>query len=325
LTADCFAGVFAGSAPSLRELILMPSLWKFGGLTPLALARQVFTKFDEDEILTRSSSLAYYFMLALFPMLLFLVSLLGMIAAPRAEFREAVVSTLGRLAPGDAAGLIRHVLDQTVRSSGGLKLGFGILGALWAASGGMAALVVALNVINRVQETRSFLRLRLTVVGLTLALAILVLIAVALVLYGGEIGRLAASDWVLGRAFLIAWKIAEWAVSLGCMFLSFSLIYYFAPSIEERHWFWVTPGALLGVCIWLVASVGFRIYLHFFNSYSATYGFVGGVIILMLWLYLTGMAILTGAEINSVIELSDKHAAEFARKRRQIEQKLGAA
>jgi membrane protein len=303
----------------------MPSLWKFGGLTPITLVRHVFTRFDEDEVLTRSASLAYYFMLALFPMLLFLVSLLGMIAGPRAAFREAVVGTLGRLAPGEAAGLIRHVLDQTVRSSGTLKLSFGLLGALWAASGGTGALVVALNVINRIKERRSFLKLRLTLVGLTLALAILILVAVGLVMYGSELGRLVASGGLPGRAFLILWKIGEWAVSLGCMFLSFSLIYYFAPDLEERRWFWVTPGALLGVCIWLAISAGFRIYLRFFDSYSATYGFIGGVIILMLWLYLTGMAILIGGEINAVIELADKHAEEFRRKKLQLEAEMSAA
>lgn len=282
-------------------------------------------KFDEDEVLTRSSSLSYYFLLSLFPMLLFVVSVIGMIAGPHSDFREAVVSTLGNLAPGSATGLIRNVLHQTVRSSGGLKVGAGILGALWAASGGMSALIVSLNVINHVEETRSWLRQRGTTVGLTIALAILVLIPVGLIFYGGKIEELVAANWGLGEVFRICWKIVEWAVALGCMFLSFSVVYFFGPNLDERKWYWETPGAVLGVLVWLATSLGFRIYLHFFNSYSATYGFIGAVIILMLWLYLTGMAILIGAEVNSVIEFTDRHAAEIANKREQIEKRLQAA
>jgi membrane protein len=303
----------------------MPSLWKFAGLTPLQLTRQAITNSGNDEISTRASSLSYYFLLSLFPMLLFLVSLLGVIAGPRAELRDAVVSMLGRFAPGSATSLIRDVLNQTVKASGGIKLAAGILGALWAGSGGMGAVVESLNVINRVEETRSWIKLRLTAVGLTVGLASLVIVAAVLILYGGKIGDLIASNWGLGEVFRVAWKTLESIISLAAMFFSFSVVYYFGPNLKERKWYWQTPGAAVGVFLWLLASVAFRIYLHFFDSYSATYGFIGAVIILMLWLYLTGFAILIGAEVNATIEFTGKHAAEFAAEKRKIEQQLKAA
>jgi membrane protein len=125
----------------------MPSLWKFGGLTPLKLTKLVIKKIGSDEVSTRSASLSYYFLLALFPMLLFLVSLVAVIAGPGSPLRDTIVSSLGRLAPGSASTLVHKVVDQTFKSSGGIKLAAGILGALWAASGGMSAVVTSLNVI----------------------------------------------------------------------------------------------------------------------------------------------------------------------------------
>ncbi len=303
----------------------MPSLWKLGGLTPLRLTQFAFKKMGQDELSTRSASLSYYFLLALFPMILFLLSLVGVFAGPGSQLRDSIVLGLGRLAPGSASDLIRTVVSQTFKSSSGLKLAAGILGALWAASGGMGAVVVSLNVIYRLTETRPWWKQKLTVVGLTLSLAGLIIIALILVLYGGKIGQVIAMHVGLGHAFEIAWKILQWPVTFAAMFLSFSVVYYFAPNLEERKWFWVTPGAVVGVVLWLVSSLGFRVYLHFFNSYSATYGSLGAVIILMLWLYMTGLAILIGGELNWVIESEDKKTAEFEHKKRQIQYQMKAA
>jgi membrane protein len=303
----------------------MPSLWKFGGLTPLKLAKLAIAKLGEDELSTRSASLSYYFLLALFPMFLFLVSLIGVFAGPGSQIRESIVSGLGQLAPGSASELVQSVVKQTFKASSGLKLAAGILGALWAASGGMSAIMVSLNVVYQVKETRPWWKQRLTIIGLTLALAGLIILALVLVLYGGKIGEAIAEHVGLGHAFQIAWKVLEWPVSFAAMFLAFSVIYYWAPDLEERKWYWVTPGAALGVILWLVASLGFRVYLHFFNSYSATYGSLGAVIILMLWLFITGFAILVGGELNQVIENEDKRTAYFEGKKRRLEQQLQVA
>lgn len=303
----------------------IPSLWKFGGLTPLKLTQVVLKKIGEDELSTRSAALSYYLLGALFPMLLFLVSLVGVVAGPGSQLRETIVSGIGRLAPGSASSLVHSVIDQTFKSSSGIKLAAGILGALWAASGGISAVVTSLNVVYRTPETRPWWKQKLTVIGLTLALAGLIIVALVLVLYGGKIGESIASHIGLGKIFAITWKVLQWPVSFGAMFLSFSLVYYYAPNLEERRWYWVTPGAVIGVGIWLLASLGFRVYLHFFNSYSATYGSLGAAVILMLWLFITGFAVLIGGEVNWVIENEDKKSAEFAAKKREIQARMIAA
>ncbi|WP_109489507.1 YihY/virulence factor BrkB family protein [Occallatibacter savannae] len=303
----------------------MASLWKLGGLTPLKLAQLGMKKIDEDELSNRSAALSYYFILALFPMFLFLVSLIGLLAGHATEMRDNIVATLGHLAPGSASGLVQQVVSQTVKSSGGVKLAAGLLGALWAASGGMGAVITSLNVIYKTKETRPWWKQKLTVVGLTLGLALLILVASALVLYGGKIGELIATRVGVGKMFEVVWRIVEWPLTFFVMFLSYSLIYYFGPDLEERKWYWVTPGSAIGVVLWLVASLGFRIYLHFFNSYSATYGSLGAVIILMLWLYITGFAILVGGEMNWVIENEDKTETAFEDERRRVESQYKAA
>ena len=304
----------------MQERLNNPSLWKFGGLTPLQLVRLAVKKIGEDELSTRSAALSYYFLGALFPMLLFLLSLLGLFAGAGTQFRDTIMSGLARVVPGSASQLIEHVLRQVIKSSSGIKLAAGIVGALWAASGGVGAVVISLNKIYRTAETRSWWKQKLTVVGLTLALALLIIVALVLVLYGGKIGGFLANQVGLGSAFSLVWKILQWPVAFGAMFLSYSILYYFGPDLVERRWYWVTPGAVAGVALWLVASLGFRVYLHFFNTYSATYGSVGAVIILMLWLYITGFAILVGGEVNWVIEDQDKKVMEFEAQRRAVQQ-----
>lgn len=296
----------------------MPSLWKFGGLTPLALIRLGVQKMGEDELSTRAASLSYYFVLALFPMFLFLVSLIGVIAGSGSQMHERIMASLGRLAPSAASDLIHRVVNQTMLHSSGVKLAAGIVGALWAASGGMGAVVTSLNVIYRTKEGRPWWKQKLTVVGLTLALALLILIASVLVLYGGNIGQLLAKHVGVGNVFGVVWRILQWPVTFAAMLLSYSIIYYFGPDLEERKWYWVTPGAVAGVMLWLIASLSFRVYLQFFNSYSAIYGSLGAVIILMLWLYITGFAILIGGEVNWVIENEDKKEAALEQKKQVI-------
>ncbi len=303
----------------------MPSLWKFGGLSPLQLGKLVIKKIGDDELSTRSAALSYYFLGALFPMLLFLVSMVGVIAGPGSPLRDSIITALGRLAPGSASSLVQNVINQTFKASSGLKLAAGVLGALWAASGGMSAVVTSLNVVYRTKETRPWWKQKAIVIGLTLALSGLIVVAIVLVLYGGKIGQLVAGHVGLGHAFSLAWKILQWPVTFGAMFLAYSIIYYFAPDLEERRWYWITPGAVGGVALWLLASVGFRIYLHFFNNYSATYGSLGAAVILMLWLYITGFAILFGGEVNWTIESAAKKALEFDRKKRILEHQTRAA
>ena len=302
-----------------------PSLWKFGGLTPLGLGKQVWKDIGEDEVSVRSAALAYYFVLAIFPAMLFLLSLLGFFAAAGTHLRETLFTTLARVLPGSASDLVHKTLDEVTRSSGAGKALFGILGALWSASSGVSAVQESLNIAYDVKGDRPMWKQRAIAVGLTFALAVLVLGALALTLYGGDAAEWLGSHMALGQAAVIAWKIVQWPVVLGCMFLAFAVTYYFAPNLEEPEWHWITPGSALGLVFWIVASLGFKLYLQFFNTYSKTYGSVGAVIILLLWLYITGFAILVGGEVNSAIG----HAADAQQKeeerQRAIERELRAA
>jgi membrane protein len=189
----------------------------------------------------------------------------------------------------------------------------------------MGAVVTSLNVIYRTKETRPWWKQKLAIVGLTVALAGLIILALVLVLYGGKLGDFIASHLNLGHPFHVTWSMLSWVISFAAMFLSYSIVYYFGPNLEVRKWYWVTPGAVVGVLLWLIASLGFRIYLHFFNSYSATYGSLGAVVILMLWLYITGFAVLIGGEMNWVIENEDKRTAALEGEKREIERRMKAA
>lgn len=294
----------------------MASKGKLGGLTLKDFGKRVWSEIQEDEIFGRAAQLAYYFLLALFPLLLFLTSMLGLIMGSGTGVRHSFFNYLSKVLPGDAFKLVDATMYEVSAASGGGKLAFGILAALWAASNGMGAISQALNVAYDVKESRPWWKQRLTVVGLTVALSILIISALLLVLYGGRIAEHVAASYGFGEAFTITWKVLQWPIVLAFMLFAFALIYFLAPDLHEQKWTWVTPGSVVGVGLWLLVSFGFRTYLSFFNSYSKTYGSLGAVIILMLWLYLTGAAILIGGEVNSELEsLAAKEGAPDAKEK----------
>jgi membrane protein len=267
-----------------------------------ALAKRIFTRINEHDLFGRAAQLSYYFLLALFPLLLFLMTLLGYFAKAGSQLRDSLLRYLATIMPYSAVTLVHSTLEEVTRSKSGGKLSFGLLAAVWVASSGMGAISETLNVAYNVKETRAWWKVRLLSIGLTIALAILIMTALALVLYGGRIGDAIAASYGYKRAFRIAWKTLELPIALIFVFLTFDMIYHFAPNTRRRHWRWFTPGCIVAVTLWLLVSFGFRIYLHFFNSYSVTYGSLGALIVLMLWFYLTGVAILVGGEINSEVE-----------------------
>ena len=278
------------------------SLWTLGGLRWIELAKRVWSETNEDDVFGRAAQLAYYFLLALFPLLIFLTATLGLMLGSGDGLRTSLFNYLGQVMPGSAFQLVDTTMSEIMGASGAGKLSFGLLATLWAASNGMGAITQSLNVAYDLKETRPWWKQRLVAIGLTVALSVLVITALLLVLLGGRVADGLAVHYQLGGFFPIAWRLLQWPIVFAFMVLSFALIYYFAPSFAEQDWKWLTPGALIGVVLWLLVSFGFKAYLHFFNSYSATYGSLGAVIVLMLWLYLTGAAILIGSEINSEIE-----------------------
>jgi membrane protein len=280
----------------------MASLWKLGGLGWRELAKRVWTEVQNDNVFGRAAELSYYFLLALFPFLIFLTSIIGVVLGSGTGTRHALFQYLARIMPPSAFQLIDNTMYEVSESSGSGKISFGFLAALWAASNGLGAITESLNTAYDLKETRPWWKQRLTSIGLTVALSILIIGALILVVAGGHIAEWLAAHYGLGPVFPTGWKIIQWPVVLACMTFAFALIYYLAPDFREQAWQWLTPGAVIGVVLWLLVSLGFRVYLHYFNSYNATYGSLGAVIILMLWLYFTGAAVLIGGEVNSEIE-----------------------
>lgn len=260
--------------------------------------KRIFWRIQDDNVFGRAAQLSYYFLLALFPLLLFLVSLLGYFAQAGSELRNTLISYLAAIMPGAAVTLVHTTLDEISSSAGGGKLSFGLLAALWAASNGMGAISETLNTAYNVKETRSWWRVRLISMLLTISLAILIVSAMAIILYGGTIGDAIAGRFGFSHVFTTVWKILQWPVALLFVLATFNLIYNYAPNIRPSQRQFMTPGGFVGVALWLLVSFAFRVYLHYFNSYSVTYGSLGALIILMLWFYFTGVAILIGGEIN---------------------------
>jgi membrane protein len=273
---------------------------------------RVWTRSEQDEILGRSAQLSYYFLLALFPLLIFLITLFGYFNGG-ARLQHKLLSYLGDVMPQAAIQLVVVTIDEVTKARGTAKLSFGLLFALWAASSGVNALADALNAAYDVPETRSWWKVRLISLALTVALSLLIVSALLIVLYGGHFGSSAATLIHEGREFAFVWRIMQWPIALAFVFVAFDMIYRFVPNVRvkregkrlprsdfRRRWF--SPGVMIALILWLLVSLLFRLYLHFFNSYSATYGSLGALIILMLWFYLTGAAILFGGEINCELE-----------------------
>jgi membrane protein len=257
---------------------------------------------NEDDVWGRAAQLSYYFLLALFPLLLVMMALLGIFADRGTELRNNLIAYLGEVMPASAGELVRSTVDELSNAAGAGKISFGLLATIWAASNGMGAISESLNAAYEVKESRPYWKVRLVAVGLTASLALLIVTALALLLYGYQIADAIAAWAGLSGAFTITWKIVQWPIVLFFILLGFNLIYYFAPDLKKQEWKWVTPGSMIGVAIWLLVSFGFKAYLSYFNSYSATYGSLGALIIMMLWFYFTGMAIMIGGEVNSEIE-----------------------
>lgn len=278
------------------------SIWKLGNLSWRTLGKRVWSEIYEGSMLTHAAALSFYFLLALFPLMLFLITILGFFAESGTELRAQLLATLSRVVPYSASALIHTTVDEIGQNADGGKLSFGLLTALWIASSGIGAISEALNAMYGVKESRSWWKVRLASVGLTVALAVLIISALLLILYGGEFGEAATSYFNQSSRFTTFWLIAQVPVVLAFVLLTFAMIYYYAPNLYEQKWYWITPGSIIGIVLWLLVSFLFRIYLRYFDSYSVTYGALGAVIVLVLWFYLTGVAILIGGKINAEIE-----------------------
>jgi membrane protein len=274
--------------------------WKFGGLSFYELGRRLWHESLQDEVLGRAAQLSYYILLALFPMLLVLTALMGVFSVE--NYMPELMSYLRQVLPNDALSMVERFLKQVAEGSGTNILSLGGLGALWASSSGMTAIMDALNVVYGVKtDSRPFWQVRLIAIVLTIGLAGFVILSSTLVLYGPSIGAWIADFVGLGWAFIVAWNLLQWPVVVGIMLLVVGAIYYVCPDIQQ-NWRWVSPGSAFAVAMWLIVSLGFKLYVDNYGDYNKVYGSIAGVIVLMLWLYWSGMVLLVGGEVNAEIE-----------------------
>ena len=263
--------------------------------------KRTVTEFKHDNLTDWAAALTYYGVLSIFPLLLVLVSLLGLLGQ---SATQPLIDNVGKVAPGPAREIVTSAIQslQQSRGAAGILVIVGLAGALWSASGYIAAFMRASNAIWDVEEGRPFWKtipLRLVITLITVV--ILAVMALAVVLTGPlaeQIGNLVG----LGSAAVTVWDIAKWPVLILIASLTFAFLYWASPNIRHPKFQWLSPGGLLAVLLWILASAAFAFYVANFGSYNKTYGALGGVIIFLVWLWISNIAILLGAEFNAELE-----------------------
>lgn len=253
----------------------------------------------KDKVFNGAAALGFYMTLAIFPAIILLMTIIPYLPIDRVD--EAIMDLLGQALPSEASEMVESVVIEVTGEQRGGLLSFSLLGTLWAISTGMYGIMQQLNITYNVKEGRSFVRGRATALILSLFFGLLVIGAFSLIVLGGLI-----EDWIgnlLGAtgALLIFFAVFRWVVIVFAMLLGFAIIYCFAPNVEQKFRF-ITPGSVISSALLIIVSLGFAVYTANFADYNATYGSIGAVIVLMLWLYITGLVILVGSEINVILE-----------------------
>ena len=281
------------------------NLWDFQGVAPIVVVKRTFAAFNEDNLLSRAAELGYYFLFALFPTLIFGSAIAGLAARQATDVYVKLLEYLALVVPHDALAIVLDTFNQTTAHSSGGKITFGIVLAVWSASVGFAAIQDTLNIVYKVKETRPFWKARGSAMLVTVLLALIIMLTLACLLAGtfsSHFIRDHVANYQMGLMLGIAAHVVFDIITAAMLILLFAIIYYFAPDIKNKVWRWLTPGAAIGIICWFGASFALRLYLHYFNNFSVTYGSLGAVIILLTWFYITGLTLLLGAEINSEIE-----------------------
>jgi membrane protein len=286
------------------------------------LFKRTFKEALADDILNLAAQQAYYFFFALFPALLALIAFASFF--PIEDLIDETVRMLGRVAPGDVVRIVTEQITTISNTNAGGLLTFAFLFALWSSSAAVVSMTSTLNAAYDITEGRPWWKVRLTAIGLTVGLAIFILVSMTLVVAGPALaGRVA--DWInLGSAFVTVWNFLQWPIVFLLVASGIALVYYYAPDAEQ-DWVWITPGSVLATVSWIVVSLGFKLYVAQFGNYNETYGFIGGVMVLLLWFYLSGLAILAGAELNAEIEHASPYGKDVGEKIPGERKKIGPA
>ena len=281
------------------------SLWNLEGIPLRVIVKHTWRAMLDDNLVGRAAELGFYFIFALFPSLFMATSILGLAARSASRIYYSLLGYLSIVLPHTAMSTVLQTFNQTTASASSGKLTFGLIFAIWSASVGFSAIQDSLNTVYKVKETRSYLAARLSAIGVTIILMVLITLILSSLLGADLFVRMAHHRIYhqdLATLIAVPIRIVSWLFAAGLLSLFFAVIYYFAPDMKTSHWHWLTPGSAFGIVGWIVASAGLRIYVHFFGDYSAAYGSLGAVIILLTWFYLSGLMLLLGAEINSEIE-----------------------
>nr|WP_043934597.1 YihY/virulence factor BrkB family protein [Bacillus sp. EB01] len=256
--------------------------------------KQLLHRIKEDDLPGLSAQLAYYFLLSLFPLLIFLLTLMPYLPIPQRDILGAIQD----FAPPEAFALIEKNLNSIMENRSGGLLSLGIIGTIWSASNGINALVRAFNKAYNVDETRSFIVARGMSILFTFGMVFVFIIALVLPVFGEEIGKFLFSFLGLDGAFIVIWNLIRWALTPLILFGIFTILYWVAPNLKMKCKSAI-PGAIFATIGWIITSLGFSFYVSNFGNYTSTYGSIGGIIILMIWLYLSAFIILLGGEINA--------------------------
>jgi membrane protein len=286
------------------------------------LAVKTWNEIWSDDLLNLAAQQAYYFFFALFPALLTLISIASFF--PVDNLTGQIVTVLGRFAPPEVISIIKDQIAKIAESAHGGVLTFGFLLTIWSSSGALVSIMTTLNAAYDITEGRPLWRVRLTAIGLTIGVAFFILLSMALVLVGPTLAQHLADTMHLGGAVKWTMWVLQWPIVFVLVTSGIGLIYYFAPDAEQ-DWVWITPGSVLATILWVAVSLGFKLYIAYFGNYNETYGTLGGFIVLLTWFYLSGLAILIGAEVNAEIEHASPYGKDVGEKVPGEKRKIGAA
>ena len=278
------------------------SSWNLGRLGWREIGMRTFKSIGEDDLSGRSAQLAYYFFFALFPGLIAASSIAGLMLSSASATYDKLLDYMATVIPPTAFQIVADTFHSTAHASTGGKVIFGALLALWSASAGTSAVQDALNSVYKVKEGRPFWKARLSAIALTIVITVLFSLALTALLFGDTLSTFLAAHLGFSTVFLVVSRLLSWPIAFCLVGFAFAVVYYMAPDVKQPEWRWLTPGAAISIVLWVVSSLGLRIYLHYFNSYSVTYGSLGAVIVLLTWFYLSGFMLLLGAEINGAVE-----------------------
>lgn len=264
--------------------------------------RQTIGEFSRDQCTDLAAALTYYAVLSLFPALVVVVSLLGVIGQGQ-RTSDTILTLIGDISPGEAADTLRQPIQQLVEApSAGVALVVGILGALWSASGYVGAFSRATNRIYEVDEGRSMIKLRGQQLLLTLVSLLVIAVVLLLLTVSGPVAEAIGGYLGFGETALTIWNFARWPVLLLLIVFGVAMLYYLAPNVEQPRFRWISVGAAIAIVVWVIASLLFGLYVTNFGSYNKTFGALAGVIVFLLWLWITNLALLFGAEVDAELE-----------------------